>query len=66
MKNSQEISLFWRKLPYFRSEARKQKKSIDDTPTIYDKAIDKNYILTHIGSWKHRLFDGSHTPHEMW
>mgnify|MGYP000191539640 CR=1 FL=1 len=41
-------------------------KLIDDTPTIYDKAIDKNYILTHIGSWKHRLFDGSHTPHQMW
>jgi hypothetical protein len=41
-------------------------KLIDDTPTIYGKAIDKNYILTHIGSWKHRLFDGSHTPHQMW
>ena len=41
-------------------------KLINDTPTAYDKTIDSNYIATHIGSWKHRLFDGSHTPHEMW
>ena len=39
---------------------------IKDTPNAYDKMIDSNYINTHIGSWKHRLFDGSHTPHEMW
>ena len=36
---------------------------VNDSPTAYDKAIDSNYIATHIGSWKHRLFDGSHTPH---
>lgn len=41
-------------------------KLIDDTSTIYSKAIDKNYTLNNIGFWKHRLFDGSHTPHEMW
>ena len=39
---------------------------VNDSPTAYDKAIDSNYIATHIGSWKHRLFDGSHSPHEMW
>ena len=33
--------------------------------TVYDKAVDAAYNATHIGGWKHRLFDG-HQPIEMW
>ena len=29
--------------------------------TIYDKAMDAEYIATHIGGANHRLFDGGHT-----
>ena len=28
--------------------------------TIYDRALDANYLATHIGGSYHRLFDGSH------
>ena len=29
--------------------------------TIYDKAMDAEYLATHIGGGNHRLFDGGHT-----
>ncbi len=29
--------------------------------TIYDKAMDAEYIATHIGGGSHRMFDGGHT-----
>jgi len=29
--------------------------------TIYDKAMDADYLATHIGGGNHRLFDGGHT-----
>ena len=29
--------------------------------TIYDKAMDAGYLVTHIGGGNHRLFDGGHT-----
>ena len=32
------------------------------TATIYDKALDANYLKTHIGGGNHRLFDGGHDP----
>lgn len=36
-------------------------------PSIYDEAVDEVYNATHIGGGLlHRLFDGSHTPWEMW
>ncbi len=35
-------------------------------PTIYDRAVDATYLETGIGGGLHRLFDGSHTPQEMW
>lgn len=31
------------------------------SPTIYDKAMDAEFIATHIGGAQHRLFDGGHT-----
>lgn len=34
---------------------------VKGAPTIYDKAMDANYIQTGIGGSYHRLFDGSHT-----
>lgn len=30
-------------------------------PTVYDKAMDAEYLRTAIGGGKHRLFDGGHT-----
>ena len=37
----------------------------ETTASVYDKAVDAAYNATHIGGWKHRLFDG-HQPFEMW
>ncbi|MYB47974.1 MAG: hypothetical protein F4X72_01650 [Dehalococcoidia bacterium] len=34
---------------------------VKGSPTIYDKAMDAEYIATHIGGAQHRLFDGGHT-----
>lgn len=31
------------------------------SPTIYDRAMDAEFIATHIGGAQHRLFDGGHT-----
>ena len=36
-------------------------ESVTDGPgSIYDKAMDAEYIRTHIGGGDHRLFDGGH------
>ena len=29
--------------------------------TIYDKAMDAEYLTTYIGGGNHRIFDGGHT-----
>ena len=34
---------------------------VKGSPTIYDKAMDAQYIATGIGGAQHRLFDGGHT-----
>ena len=34
---------------------------VKGTATVYDKAMDAEYIATHIGGANHRLFDGGHT-----
>ena len=34
--------------------------------TIYDKAMDAEYLATHIGGGYHRLFDGGHTISGAW
>ena len=34
---------------------------VSGSATIYDKAMDAEYIATHIGGGYHRLFDGGHT-----
>ena len=34
--------------------------------TIYDKAMDAEYIKTNIGGAYHRLFDGGHSPINAW
>ncbi len=34
---------------------------VSGSATIYDKAMDAEYIATHIGGGHHRLFDGGHT-----
>jgi len=34
--------------------------------TIYDKAMDAEYIKSHIGGPHHRLFDGGHSPLAAW
>ena len=34
---------------------------VKGSPTIYDKAMDAEFIATHIGGGQHRLFDGGHT-----
>ena len=34
---------------------------VEGTATIYDKAMDAEYLTTYIGGGNHRLFDGGHT-----
>lgn len=34
--------------------------------SIYDTAVDFEYIKSHIGGGNHRLFDGGHSIREMW
>lgn len=38
----------------------------ESTATIYDKALDANYLATHIGGGNHRLFDGGHDLVGAW
>tara|TARA_Y100000768_G_scaffold296561_1_gene230368 strand:+ start:463 stop:1341 length:879 start_codon:yes stop_codon:yes gene_type:complete len=42
------------------------KKLSSGVETIYDKAMDAEYIKTHIGGPYHRLFDGGHSPVLAW
>lgn len=41
-------------------------KLAKSAPTIYDKAIDAEYLRTAIGGENHRLFDGSHDLLSAW
>ncbi len=34
---------------------------VDGSATIYDRAMDAEYVATHVGGAYHRLFDGGHT-----
>ena len=34
--------------------------------TIYDKAMDAEYVATHVGGGNHRMFDGGHTLGGAW
>jgi|AntAceMinimDraft_1070359.scaffolds.fasta_scaffold02236_3 hypothetical protein len=34
--------------------------------SIYDKALDAEYLKTHIGGGNHRMFDGGHDPISAW
>ena len=38
----------------------------DSASTIYDKALDSEYLKTHIGGGDHRLFDGGHDIFSAW
>ena len=42
------------------------KKLSNGVESIYDKAMDAEYIKTHIGGPYHRLFDGGHSPVLAW
>ena len=39
---------------------------VKGVPTVYDKAMDAEFIETGIGGSWHRLFDGGHTPWGAW
>ncbi|MDE3269413.1 MAG: hypothetical protein OYH77_03910 [Pseudomonadota bacterium] len=41
-------------------------KLTESTATIYDKALDAEYLKTHIGGGDHRLFDGGHDIFNAW
>ena len=41
-------------------------KLTESSATIYDKALDKEYLETHIGGGDHRLFDGGHDIFSAW
>ena len=42
------------------------KKVIDGVDGIYDKAMDAEYLRTHIGGANHRMFDGGHDLISAW
>jgi len=41
-------------------------KIFEGPATIYDKAADATYNRTHEGGALHRLFDGGHSPGDLW
>ncbi|MCY4047122.1 MAG: hypothetical protein OXF42_03305 [Candidatus Dadabacteria bacterium] len=41
-------------------------KATESTATKFDKVMDSEYLLTHIGGSNHRLFDGGHTLGGAW
>ena len=41
-------------------------KVIDGVDGIYDKAMDAEYLRTHIGGVNHRMFDGGHDLNSAW
>lgn len=53
-------------VPYGKQLEKFFSNIIEETPTVYDQAIDKFYNDTGIGSYLHRLFDNSHSPILMW
>lgn len=53
-------------IPFGKRIEKATSELINEGPTAYDQNIDANYILTHIGGANHRLFDGSHSPTDMW
>ena len=53
-------------VPYGKQLEKFFSNIVDETPSVYDKAIDKFYNDTGIGSYLHRLFDHSHSPVKMW
>lgn len=53
-------------VPYGKQLEKFFSNIIEETPTVYDKAIDKFYNDTGIGSYLHRLYDNSHSPILMW
>lgn len=40
--------------------------AVDGPATVYDKAMDAEYLATHIGGANHRYFDGGHTISGAW
>ena len=42
------------------------KQFTETTATMYDDAMDANYLKTHIGGSNHRLFDAGHDPIGAW
>src|SRR5262249_19386744 len=42
------------------------KQLTEGAATVYDKAMDTQYLKTHIGGGHHRLFDGGHTIGGSW
>ena len=53
-------------VPYGKQLEKFFSNIVNETPSVYDKAIDKFYNDTGIGSYLHRLFDHSHSPVKMW
>ena len=49
-------------VPYGKQLEKFFSKIIDETPSVYDEAIDKFYNDTGIASYLHRMFDHSHSP----
>ena len=42
------------------------KQFTETAETVYDKAMDANYLKDKIGSYNHRMFDGGHDPVGAW
>lgn len=41
-------------------------KLTESSATVYDKALDAEYLRTHLGGGNHRLFDGGHDLASAW
>lgn len=53
-------------IPFGKRIEKATSELVDENASAYDQKIDANYLETHIGGSNHRLFDGSHSPTDMW
>jgi hypothetical protein len=61
-----ELSAFFAQADILKWTKEITEKVTHGTATIYDKALDAEYIRTHIGGGHHRFFDGGHDLMSAW
>lgn len=66
LNSAGELSAFFAQKDLLEWVNEMSKQIIGGAATIYDKALDAEYITTHIGGGRHRLFDEGHDLINAW